>query len=139
MTKHEGSNVCWDADKMLLPYCRQKAEKKNHFLSIKTNIRPRPYCFVLINQQFWYVLLQVVVDMVFLTDYGHPMKAKIKETWKFRPMWQTKYAAAIPKKKLERDPYHDFLTKKETTSRFFGKKLIDLAFISDKRHILNFF
>ena len=25
------------------------------------------------------------------------MKAKIKETWKFRPMWQTKYAAAIPK------------------------------------------
>ena len=31
------------------------------------------------------------------TDYGHPMKGKIKETWKFRPMWQTKYAAAIPK------------------------------------------
>ena len=31
------------------------------------------------------------------TDYGHPMKAKIKETCKFGPMWQTKYAAAIPK------------------------------------------
>ena len=31
------------------------------------------------------------------TDYGHPMKAKSKETWKFGPMWQTKYAAAIHK------------------------------------------
>ena len=29
------------------------------------------------------------------TDYGHPMKAKIKETSKFGPMWQTKYASAV--------------------------------------------
>ena len=26
------------------------------------------------------------------TDYGHPMKALIKEIWKFGLMWQTKYA-----------------------------------------------
>jgi hypothetical protein len=31
-----------------------------------------------------------------LMDYGHPMKAKIKEIWKFGPMWQTKYALAVP-------------------------------------------
>ena len=30
------------------------------------------------------------------TDYGHPMKGKIKETLKFGPMWETKYAATIP-------------------------------------------
>ena len=28
------------------------------------------------------------------TDYGHPMKAKISESG---PMWQTKYALAVPK------------------------------------------
>ena len=32
-----------------------------------------------------------------ITDYGHPMKAYIKEIWKFGPMWQTKYASAVPK------------------------------------------
>ena len=31
------------------------------------------------------------------TDYGHPMKAYIKEIWKFGPMWQTKYALAVLK------------------------------------------
>ena len=31
------------------------------------------------------------------TDYGHPMKAQIKDIWKIGPMWQTKYAAAVPK------------------------------------------
>ena len=31
------------------------------------------------------------------TDYGHPMKAQIKDIWKIGPMWQTKYASAIPK------------------------------------------
>ena len=36
-------------------------------------------------------------------DYGHPMKAKIKEIWKFGPMWQTKYASAVPKKFWERE------------------------------------
>ena len=29
------------------------------------------------------------------TDYGHLMKAKISE--KIGPMWQTKYASAVPK------------------------------------------
>ena len=32
------------------------------------------------------------------TEYGHPMKASIKEIWKFGLMWQTKYASAAPKK-----------------------------------------
>ena len=31
------------------------------------------------------------------TDYGHPMKSQIKEIWKFGPLWQTKYALAVPK------------------------------------------
>ena len=31
------------------------------------------------------------------TDYGHPMKAQIKDIWKIAPMWQTKYASAVPK------------------------------------------
>jgi hypothetical protein len=31
------------------------------------------------------------------TDYGHPMKAKIKNILKIGPMWQTKYASAVPK------------------------------------------
>ena len=31
------------------------------------------------------------------TDYGYPMKAKIKDIWKIGPMWQTKYALAVPK------------------------------------------
>ena len=30
-------------------------------------------------------------------DYGHPMKAYIKEIWKFGRIWQTKYASAVPK------------------------------------------
>ena len=29
-------------------------------------------------------------------DYGHPMKAYIKEIWKFGRIWQTKYAPAVP-------------------------------------------
>ena len=33
----------------------------------------------------------------YTTDYGHPMKAEIKDIWIIGPMWQTKYAAAIPK------------------------------------------
>ena len=35
--------------------------------------------------------------LFWITDYGHPMKAKIKDIWKIGPVWQTKYAAAIPK------------------------------------------
>ena len=31
------------------------------------------------------------------TDYGHPMKVQIKEIWNCGPMWQTKYASAVPK------------------------------------------
>ena len=31
------------------------------------------------------------------TDYGHPMKAQIKEIWNFGPMRQTKYALIVPK------------------------------------------
>ena len=31
------------------------------------------------------------------TDYGHPLKAYIKEIWKIGPMWKTKYASAVPK------------------------------------------
>ena len=30
------------------------------------------------------------------TDCRHPMKVLIKEIWKFGPMWQTKYALAVP-------------------------------------------
>ena len=35
--------------------------------------------------------------MVSDTGYGHPMKAWIKNIWKIGPMWQTKYASAVPK------------------------------------------
>ena len=35
--------------------------------------------------------------MIFPTDYGHPMKAQIKDIWKIGLMWQTKYASAVPK------------------------------------------
>ena len=31
------------------------------------------------------------------TEYGHLMKALIKEIWKFGPMCQTKYASVVPK------------------------------------------
>ena len=31
------------------------------------------------------------------TDYGHPVKAWIKNIWKIGPMWQTKYVSALPK------------------------------------------
>ena len=34
--------------------------------------------------------------ITFTTDYRHPMNAWIKETWNFGPMWQTKYASAVP-------------------------------------------
>ena len=46
------------------------------------------------------VLLNVLLDSDEIghhTDYGHPVKAYIKEIWKFGPMWQTKYASAVPK------------------------------------------
>ena len=53
--------------------------------------------------------------MASATDYGHPMKAKIKEIGKFGPMWQTKYASAVPKNLgvgVDFGPYSedDFLT-----------------------------
>ena len=35
--------------------------------------------------------------MIFPTDYGHPMKAQIKDIWKMGPMWQTKPASAVLK------------------------------------------
>ena len=31
------------------------------------------------------------------TYYGHPMKGYIKDILKIGPMWQTKYASAVPK------------------------------------------
>ena len=47
-------------------------------------------------------LLRVTTIIVYdsfirVTDYGHPMKAKIKDIWKIGPMGQTKYASAVPK------------------------------------------
>ena len=36
------------------------------------------------------LLIQIALDK----DYGHPMKAQIKEIWNFGPMRQTKYASA---------------------------------------------
>ena len=33
--------------------------------------------------------------MVKSTDYGHPMKASIKETCNFGPIWQTKYTSVV--------------------------------------------
>ena len=36
-------------------------------------------------------------NIVTITDYGHPMKAWIKHIWKIGPIWQTKYASAVPK------------------------------------------
>jgi hypothetical protein len=33
----------------------------------------------------------------YATDYGHSMKAYIKDIWKSGPMWKTKYASAVPK------------------------------------------
>jgi hypothetical protein len=35
--------------------------------------------------------------MYFTTDYGHPMKAYIKDSGKIGLMWRTKYASAVPK------------------------------------------
>ena len=37
------------------------------------------------------------ITILKITDYGDPMKAKIKEIGNFEPMWQTKYAPAVPK------------------------------------------
>ena len=34
--------------------------------------------------------LTCIYQTVLTTDYGHPMKAEIKDIWKFGPMWQTK-------------------------------------------------
>ena len=41
--------------------------------------------------------LNFMQGFISATDYGHPMKAQIKEIWKFGPIWQTKYASAVPK------------------------------------------
>ena len=35
--------------------------------------------------------------IIIITDYGHPMKTKIKEILNFGPIWQTKYALAVTK------------------------------------------
>ena len=31
------------------------------------------------------------------TDYGHPMKALIKDTWKIGPTWHSRHTLAVPK------------------------------------------
>ena len=43
------------------------------------------------------ILRSIRPTLIWLTDYGHPINAKIKEIWKFGPMWQTKYALAVHK------------------------------------------
>ena len=44
----------------------------------------------------YHVVMCFLTWMSAATDYGHPMKAQIKEIWNFGPMWQTKYASAVP-------------------------------------------
>ena len=47
-----------------------------------------------------FVLFCIKLDIACITDYGHPWwrhKSEIWDIWKIGPMWQTKYASAVPK------------------------------------------
>ena len=46
---------------------------------------------------FIFTNISLKKNMILITNYGHPVKVQIKEIWNFGPMWQTKYASAVPK------------------------------------------
>ena len=49
------------------------------------------------SSNVWIFTMCLLIIDTLGTDYEDPMKAWIKEIWKFGLMWQTKYAAAVPK------------------------------------------
>ena len=81
----------------------EKRQKQDYFLgsnfSLKLQNFQTHYLYHLVSHGNVSLTLGQKESFLFssTTDYGHPMKAQIKEIWNFGPMRQTKYALAVPK------------------------------------------
>ena len=54
LTEQEGTNICWDADKMVVFFAAgnwQSSKKDYHFVSVPTNIRTILFCQAYNNKQ----------------------------------------------------------------------------------------